>query len=559
MESNLIRLVGLRGSTVHDVEAYRRAKTPFGQWANVSLTENQAREWLAQGGWLGWRVPSGVVVVDIDDLQMGDLARTLFAETMIIQTPRGIQLLFADTGKIDSQRADCLTRCGLTVDYRLPGRGYIVYPHQDMVQWSGGRERKLLKRQKPLPPLPDLLLPVGAAHDNKIVVPIKEGARNDQLFRHACRLRAINLPESEIRSVIEWMNAHLSIPSLPERELGQLLKSALSYPPSGHHQIDIIPLEPVPVDLPIISARILLESDLPPVEWIVPGLLPQGLALLVGKSKIGKSWLVMQMALAAVNGQRFLNWQCREPIRALYLSLEDNQRRLQKRLKHCNQPVEGLDVAITWKQLQMGGREMLENYLSSNPACRLVIVDTLQKIRGLDNGKINAYQADYAVMGALKSLADAYNCSIVAIHHTRKGEADDWVDMVSGTTGLVGAADSLLYLDRKRGDANATLYATGRDFEVEVEEALRFESGLWSSIGRGEEVRLSLLSQAILEQLQAHGTVALHVLAQLLNKPASSLSRALSNLVELGEIEKTKRGHYQLVAKSMRYDLELDK
>lgn len=545
-----IRLIGLPDGSPQDHESYRRAKTPFGRWQQAAISDQQARAWLARGGWIGWKIPTGIIAVDIDDIDTADRLPT--EGFYCIQTPRGRQYLFRDTGAVDSQRAGILTRAGLVVDYRLAGRGYIVAPCDGMRQWSGGRERKILSRvpSEQLPPLPDWCLPVGVARpETEHLFPLKQGQRNDGLFRHASRLRASGLSADEITSALSFCNQHLVTPPLPVRELQTTILSASKYEPTPEVRVELIPL--TRVDPPnVISAQALLHLDLPPVQWLVDSVLPPGLAMLVGRAKTGKSWWILQLALSVASGQRLCDKWRTDGRGVLYLALEDNLRRLQRRLTERlareTEPPANLEFATEWKNLRAGGAEQINDYLAQHSDCGCVIIDTLQKVRGVESGKINAYQADYEILGLLKQIADAHNVALLVVHHTRKGEADDWFDLVSGTTGLSGAVDSLLYLDRKRGESEARLHATGRDFEVEIDELLFWSRGEWRAQGASDAILSSRVKTEIVECLQKRGALRTIEIANELNKPATSLSRPLAELESSGVIERFERGRYRV-------------
>lgn len=545
-----IRLVGLQTGRMDD-ESYRRAKTPAQQWQTATpLTEDQQQQWLAIGGWLGWRIPTGVIAVDIDDSAVADLLPV--EGYYVIQTPRGRQYLFADTGSIETQRAGVLTRAGLVVDYRLAGRGYIVAPSLGMRQWGGGRERKILHEVllSNLPPLPPWCMPVGVATAETVRFPLTEGQRNDSLFRHASLLRGQGLDVPAIADALAFANRYLCRPPLSNSEVAQIARSTARYEANETTEI-IAPLERVGVP-DLFSARALCEMILPPPNWLVEGLLPTGLALLVGKPKSGKSWLVLQLAIAVAASEPLCNhWGVSRAAQVLYLALEDNLRRLQRRLVHCSQShSENLQLTTHWKPLRQGGLEQIDDYLSAHPNCGCVIVDTLQKVRGIDNPRINAYQADYDVLSLLKQIADAHNVAIIAVHHTRKSDATDWFDLVSGTTGMSGAADSLYYLERKRGESEARLYATGRDFEQEVDELLSWGARGWIAQGAAEQLLTTRTKQQIVDALKRNGQLRTAEIANAIGKPASSITRELLELSSAGLIERLERGVYRaLVAR----------
>jgi RecA-family ATPase len=149
----------------------------------------------------------------------------------------------------------------------------------------------------------------------------------------------------------------------------------------------------------------------------------------------------------------------------LYLALEDAYRRLQERLYRMfgTDSTENLHFAISAKQLGGGLDEQLERFMQEYPDTNLIIIDTLQKVREI-GGDNYSYANDYEIIMRLKQFADRYGLCLLLVHHTRKQQADDKFDMISGTNGLLGAADGAFLLQKeKRTNNNATLDISGRD------------------------------------------------------------------------------------------------
>lgn len=197
---------------------------------------------------------------------------------------------------------------------------------------------------------------------------------------------------------------------------------------------------------------------------IIDTLLYTGAYILAGAPKIGKSFLVAQIAYHVSTGKDL--WGCRvRQGSVLYLALEDDESRLQRRMFRMY-GVEGtnqLHFATTAKMISGGLDKQLESFVREHPDTRLIIVDTLQKIR--ENVSDNySYSNDYEVIGKLKQFADAHGVCVLIVHHTRKQPAGDSFEMISGTTGLLGCADGALLMQKeKRTDGRATLDVVGRD------------------------------------------------------------------------------------------------
>jgi RecA-family ATPase len=221
-------------------------------------------------------------------------------------------------------------------------------------------------------------------------------------------------------------------------------------------------------------------QEFPPLEFAVPGVVPEGLTLHVGAPKIGKSWMVLSHALAVASGGVTLSAiKVGDPRPVLYLALEDGDRRMQDR---CRKLLEGEPIPALLDYLTRvePGKVLatIAAWLSSYGALRpLVILDTLGKVMPTAEQGESAYQRDYRVGTWLRSLCDQHpGTSLLVNHHDRKASSDDFVDSVSGTNGLAGAADTILVLCRDRQEPSGLLKVTGRDVP-EDEYALVFEQG----------------------------------------------------------------------------------
>jgi RecA-family ATPase len=214
------------------------------------------------------------------------------------------------------------------------------------------------------------------------------------------------------------------------------------------------------------SAADLMAREFPEPRWAVPGLVAEGLNLLVGSPKLGKSWLCLGLGVSVASGGRALGKIPVEQGPVLYAALEDNPRRLQGRLRAVLQgePVPA-DLHITTALPRLpDAYDFLAGWIEAHPGARLIMVDVLRKVRPLSDGRGNAYNEDYDSMGSLKALADKYGVAVIAVHHTRKAaDESDVFNEVSGSTGLTGAADAILIAKRARNTAEAVLHVTGRD------------------------------------------------------------------------------------------------
>lgn len=233
--------------------------------------------------------------------------------------------------------------------------------------------------------------------------------------------------------------------------------------------------------LETIDADTLLGIPYEPPSFVVEDLLPQGLHLLAGAPKIGKSWLALWLCLRVAQGAPLWTFAT-HPCEVLYLCLEDSFQRIQSRLFDLTEDAPpALHFAVMSEQLRSGLVEQIEQFLRERPATGLVVIDTLQRIRGAGS-EANPYASDYRDIGVLKAMADRHQIAVLLIHHLRKLNDDDPMNMISGTTGLSGATDSNFVLRKsKRRENTATLYCTGRDIAYR-ELSLEFdgEAHIWN-------------------------------------------------------------------------------
>ena len=217
--------------------------------------------------------------------------------------------------------------------------------------------------------------------------------------------------------------------------------------------------------LPTITAKELMEKEFPPRVELIEGMLGPGLYILAGAPKIGKSWLVLQIAHHISTGTPL--WDRRVSRHAvLYLCLEDTLQRIQSRLLTiCDGETGDVTFSIEAGILGDGFEKQLIAYLRSHADTKVVIVDTLAKVRGAVSSS-NVYSSDYAAMNVFKHLADTFKIALILVHHTRKQDAEDAMQKISGTNGLMGCADGAMVLEKPdRSAPQAILTMTGRDFE----------------------------------------------------------------------------------------------
>lgn len=262
-----------------------------------------------------------------------------------------------------------------------------------------------------------------------------------------------------------------------------------------------------------VNAVDLLKKEFGPVQWAVDGILPEGAFLLGGRPKMGKSWLALSIALAVATGGRALGRAAVKHGDALVLALEDNERRLQERLRILlagdeRADVSRLTVRTDCPRLDKGGTLVVQSWLESHPGARLVVVDTLAKIKPRRRPGGDSYAEDYDAVQPFVELAKRHRVTLLIITHLRKlGAGEDVFDAITGTLGTTGGVDGTLVLARERGRAEAVLHVTGRDLPKDLELAITWDAttAQWTIAGDADEYRLNKLQAAIVAVIRGHG------------------------------------------------------
>ena len=301
----------------------------------------------------------------------------------------------------------------------------------------------------------------------------------------------------------------------------------------------------------LINARGLCDQRFPDVRYVVPGLFPEGVTLLASRPKVGKSWLLLQITTAVANGTVTLVASNQPPIGdVLYLALEDNRRRLQRRLTKYfgankdNWP-ERLAISIKWKRLDQGGLEAIRAWCKSVAKPTLIAIDTLKKVRAPKRQGQTDYDADYEACQGLQELAGEFGVAVIVAHHDRKMDAEDVFDTVSGTLGLTGGVDTIAII--KRRVSGTTLHIEGRDLVEMIEKAISFdrETCRWAILGEAAEVQRSDQRGRVLAALaNAKDGMSPSDLSAELGISHTNAKVILFRMERAGEIQKLRYGRY---------------
>ncbi len=276
--------------------------------------------------------------------------------------------------------------------------------------------------------------------------------------------------------------------------------------------------------LETVSAAELQRMDIPPLAWIVDSILPQGLTILCGAPKVGKSWAALDLCLSVALGRPFLGFATHKA-GVLYLALEDGLRRLKTRLESVldgSAASGNLHFATAAQAIDTGLAAQMDDFMKKHADTRLIIIDVLARVRSASTARRpDGYRHDYADMAALQTIAQKYGVALVIIHHTRKMvDSADVFNSISGTSGLFGGSDGAWVLQKdQRDDAQAKLYVIGREVEPET-FAVAFDKATcrWRMLGTAEAVaREAPTSDPVFELVRAlvkahpegwHGTAA---------------------------------------------------
>lgn len=232
----------------------------------------------------------------------------------------------------------------------------------------------------------------------------------------------------------------------------------------------------------------IINTDYPPLIQPVQGLIAEGATMLVGASKIGKSWFVLAMCLGVAAGKPFLGKQTL-PGFVLYLALEDTEATLKDRTLKISKALD-LDISsmfhcqVDAPTVKDGLIDVLQTWIDDHQPCRVIVIDTLQKVRGITGGRANAYETDSDFLTKFKHLGDRNHIAVILTHHTNKSkDTGDPFDRVNGSTGLMGTADTTIMMTRKRDAKEGSLTFTGRNIIERKDMILSFDGGIWGVLG----------------------------------------------------------------------------
>lgn len=296
------------------------------------------------------------------------------------------------------------------------------------------------------------------------------------------------------------------------------------------------------------STTTIMATKYPPLRAVVPGYLFEGLTVLAGRQKLGKTWLAIDWATAVATGGIAMGSIACAQGDVLYIDMENGPRRIQGRINTLfpnERDIPNLS-RLEWvteaPQLDQGFIAELERWRLSVPLPTLVVIDVLQRIKPAGSMARNAYENDYSIWAPLQNWATSHGLAVLGLHHTKKGGADDPLEALSGSNGLSACADTTIVLDQDQN--GRTLYVRGRDVE-QKETAVIFAGGLWTILGEASDVRRSDERSVIVEALTDNReAMTPSELAIALGKQPNNIKQLLFKMAKAGELYRVGKGRY---------------
>lgn len=299
----------------------------------------------------------------------------------------------------------------------------------------------------------------------------------------------------------------------------------------------------------ITNAAVLAKVAFPPVEWIVQQVMPEGLSMLAGKPKTGKSFLAYNIALAVATGGMAMGKIPTKQGRVLYVNLDSGDREFGGRVSRSEVHPEMLEMAFEWPKLDKEGLDLMYAYVSERPDIRLIVVDTFAKVAPAQDTKRSLYAQDYESLDGLAQLArSVHGLAVLVIHHANKlRDVEDPFDSISGSTGLTAAFDTGMVL-RRIPEGNA-LYVKGKEVKQQ-NIALSWDDRLQTWIYEGDADAYSLDStwQSVLDAVEA-GQTSPRDVADFTGIDYNNIRQAMVRMAAAGKLVRSGRGSYRIPLK----------
>lgn len=299
-----------------------------------------------------------------------------------------------------------------------------------------------------------------------------------------------------------------------------------------------------------IDAEDLMALDFPPLRWFAAGLVCEGMGIVGGKSKVGKSWLMLNVAISiATGGNVFGYYEVPIPTKVLYCSLEDGPRRLKRRLsmiEHTANFKRNLKLSFKMPALEDGGTEYIMNHIKDG--YEVIIVDVMAHVEKSGKNGLRDYHEVYRQFAPLQALRSKYPFCLILVTHLRKTESEDIFNDLHGSVAYQGTQDTLWVLEKKYGEETANLHIRSKDQEDKIAE-LKFDgAGVWSFVGEGEEHASSKIEDSIIRYLRdENGPQGIRDIMRGIDQERASYAAfkmRLSRMMSKGLVVRTDRGKY---------------
>lgn len=307
-------------------------------------------------------------------------------------------------------------------------------------------------------------------------------------------------------------------------------------------------------ELTVYSAAKLAKENIQEIRWVIPDLLPAGMAILAAKPKKGKSWMCLKIAIACAQGGKVFGKRVNRSD-VLYVALEDGKVRIRQRLlKLCGEDhgVPGNLLIADHSQLNAfcgANKEAWLRFLDSHKRVKLIVIDTIGRIMPQQGRNGNQYKHEYDFCSWLQKICIERNICILGVAHCRKASSLDPYDTVSGTLGLTAGADTIWVLSpSENSKASDILHVTGREVASQ-ELALKFKDGLWQIIEHAEDLGMFDTRSRIIGHLRNHEGQAPKKIAEELDLSDGNVRKTLHSMVKAGQLQRSERGVYCLPAK----------
>ena len=386
--------------------------------------------------------------------------------------------------------------------------------------------------------------------------PVLCGTRDTRLFAICAEWKERGVTLEGMRQLLRLMNDLGKIEAgddpLDERDFDRISKSAWNRKETqfGTKSVGALLTGPGTPDADGYSAAELPSMESPPIDFLVQGLVPEGLSIIGGAAKTGKTYLLLQLAVSLASGTPFLNREVPKKRRVLYYYLERGRMKVKTRFEEIYgsdfSPPADLIFVHKLPRLSLGGLAILEQHIERYSP-EVVIFDTWQNIRAETKGRQNAYEKEYAELAFIKGQIMAkFGVSVFLAHHLKlfkKGDITDPMSMFNGSAAISGAVDTAMLMFRERFSETATLSVFGRDVEDTAIGLVMKTTGGWKESEDGGSVRLigeTDFQREIIAVLEKHpdGVTARDVAKKLPGTQFNSVCKQLKRWFDNGKIDK---------------------